>query len=229
MIKFFKARNFSHFRSISRVMDQNGFAFLEAAISLAVLLPVALLIAILAGVVHDQNVLRSVPGQILSEYSPMPLKADVTADAVNFTVNTSELASRIDRLSRAARDTVVDRVHLMTDISVLACYWVLRVDSRSGRSSGRISEGCVTQGSPEAGMSLEPELHVMTKDGVGLPLYSGDTNGGEPNRDSYGGYLDRAVLFGVKVTGKIPEAAKISSVSRAEFGEVAFARREVTL
>jgi hypothetical protein len=217
-------RNFSSVIANSgRSMDgrfERGIAILEASVCLVVFLPVALLAVFVTSLVHDENIVRAIPHQLLRENQTGALSFQAESGGIVFGPNQEALERSLGVLVESAIGKLSSQALLLSESSAVACSWVLSVDRRTGLSRGKRVERCQRAGSIGRELSLERELGAITSEPVGLPLY------GASAEDRY---LDSVVVIGVKAAGRVPDFAERLAGHVISFGEVVLPRQEVSL
>ncbi len=203
------------------VSRQRGFAALELAAWMAVLLPLALTFVALFGLVGDQQVVRLIPESLMREAIGRTLVWE--SNGINGDLRTEEdrLERMIGTLSLRGIAQLQDESLRVLDVSSRACYWVYNVDEVTGDVGNLVSQSCVAQGLRGNILDIDQALNRRLADGVARPITVSVGAGG--------GFFPRATLVGVAVGGRFEGLGELFREDTVEHAAVWVPREEVVL
>ena len=198
--------------------SERGFAVLEAAGAMVIVLPLLLVAVGVAIMLHDQSVYRTAPSEALRR---------VVAPTVHF--NAFVMGSELSFSESKAREiafnivtemgiTVPQQAVMMTEPSYKGCVWLLSVNSITGRSNGIKRTVCHQAGDDAAQLSFTQELNSALKEQIGIPLLDGS-----------GQFASSTVLLGAKVSAKSNKKIVGVKTPDFEYGMVKLPRGEITV
>lgn len=197
---------------------ERGFALLEAAAWLAVLLPAAILGASLCMQLYNQRTLAIIPEAVLRETQSPSLRWASDGEDGSFWINDAEMMSAAAELVASAVGEATNSLLSVKHVSARACCWVLRVDAQSGLSSGIERQRCISSGEVGLAGELDRVFGPAADIRVGAPL--------EPSSSSELQFSSRALIFGVAVgavfVGPMPDVVLAQA-------HIAYPRREIAL
>lgn len=198
--------------------SERGFAVLEAAGAMVIVLPLLLVAVGVAIMLHDQSVYRAAPSEALR-------RVVAPADHFNASVTGSELSFSESKAQEIATDivtqmgvTVPQQAIMMTEPSYKGCVWLLSVNSMTGRSNGIKRTVCHQAGGSASRLSFTQELNSALKEQIGIPLLDGS-----------GQFAPSAVLLGAKVSAKSNKTIVGINTPDLEYGMVQLPRGEITV
>lgn len=198
-----------------------GFAYLELAMWMTIMLPVLLLAAGVIGVVHDQFRMHQIPVSALREFTAPGLRMRIDGASSRLEVNSDPLIRTLRSIrGRIVQDAQMSLVGGLSEISAVACYWVYRVDTMSGRLVSREREVCDSIGPISRQISFASELNDYVRGAKGYPL--------QPSAHGPR-YIEYVVLLGAGMAGQMPLLSSLQHQPTVQFVQVSLPREEVSL
>jgi len=205
---------------MGRTAHQRGIALFEGALWLAVLLPISLVLATTAAVVHDQAALRVVPEAALREVPGGTLRWTGDGFGGRYEADVVELRSAVSRASELGLLEAQKTAFKAHNISTKACFWIFSVNPSTGKLQSPIQSECDARGPLSREVTVEPYMQEALPRRLGVPR-------GEIGRGA--GYVDRVVLMGMAIVGELPDLLRPSMVHRVSYGAISFPRQEISL
>lgn len=205
---------------IGRTSHEKGIALFEGALWLAVLLPLSLVLALTAAVVHDQAALRVVPEATLREAPGGTLRWIADGFGGRYEADLSELRSAVSRASEQGLLEAQKTAFKAQNISTKACFWIFSVNPSNGKLQSPIQSGCDARGPLAREVSVDPYMREALPRRLGLPR--GGVGEGT-------GYVERVVLMGVAIVGELPDLLNPTTIHRISYGAISFPRQEISL
>lgn len=205
---------------IGRTSHEKGIALFEGAVWLAMLLPLSLVLASTAAVVHDQAALRVVPEATLREAPGGTLRWIADGFGGRYEADLSELRSAVSRASEQGLLEAQKTAFKAQNISIKACFWVFSVNPSNGKLQSPIQSGCDARGPLGGEVSVDSYMHEARLSGLGIPR--GGFGEGEA-------YVERVVLMGVAIVGELPDLLNRTTTHRISYGAISFPRQEISL
>lgn len=200
--------------------SERGMALFEGSLWLATLLPLGLVSASVAAVVHDQAVLRVTPEAALREVSGGTLQWRADGFGGRYEADVGELRSVVARVSENAQREAQKDAFKAENISTKACFWIFSVNPSTGNLTSPIQSECDGRGPLSGALSVESYMEAERPRRLGIPRsVVGDG----------AGYVDRVVMIGVAVVGELPNLLDPSSSYRISYGAISYPRQEISL
>ena len=195
----------------------HGIATIETAAWLVVLLPVSLFAASLGGLMHDQNVLRSIPESVIRQTEVGGL---VWQGDGRWLVDTEGVVAALSEMLEGAMKVGADGVLHATNVSGKACAWVYLIDSDTGQLRGELDRFCDARGPLGWSLDLNSYGSPVAGQRLGIPIRSTSA--------TYR-YIDRIVVIGLTIGAETTDLVSPYKKRRLEFGAISVPQQEVAL
>ena len=199
---------------------QHGIAMIETAAWLVVLLPVLLCAVCLGGLIHDQNVLRSIPETAVRQTEVPGLVWQGGAGSARWFVDAEGVMTALSVMLDSAVKVGSEGVLHATNISGKACAWVYVVDTRSGHVGEELDRFCDARG--PVGWAIDLTSYGASVAGQKLGIPSRSTSA------TYR-YIDRIVVIGLTIGADATDVVSPDRKRRLEFGAISVPQQEVVL
>lgn len=199
---------------------QHGIAMIETAAWLVVLLPICLCAASLGGLMHDQNVLRSIPELVVRQTEVEGLVWQGGAGGAQWSVDGEEVSVALSTMLDGAVKVGSEGVLHATNVSGKACAWVYSIDPDSGRVRGELERFCDARGPFGWALDLNSFGFSVAGQRLGIPVRSTSA--------TYR-YIDRIVVIGLTIGAETADLVSPRKIRRLEFGAISVPQQEVAL
>lgn len=197
-----------------------GIALLELALWSVVLLPLLLFGVNIAATVHDQIRLRQIPISALREFSVVGQVLQMEVGHVSLTVNHAALGAMLVQIrARLLEDAQRSVLGGVTNISAVACYWVLSGQPGTAGRFQQLHERCERGGAPADLTSLQGALADYTAALAGRSVTGAGISGDGAH----------TVLLGAGVSGEVWWMFGDAGRDVVQFNQISLPHEEVTL
>jgi hypothetical protein len=204
--------------AVNRKVSELGFAVLEAAGAMVIVLPLLLVAVGVAIMLHDQSIYRAAPSEALRRVFVPTMQFTPSLGDRTLSFSEKKAYEIVIEIVRQMGVSVPQQAVMMTQPSYKACAWLISVNSITGRSNGIKRTVCHQVGSAAAQLSFTGELNLALKEQIGIPLLDGS-----------GQFASSAVLFGAKVIAKSKMKIVGIKTPDLEYGLVQLPRGEITV
>ncbi len=204
--------------AVNRKGPESGFAVIEAAGAMVIVLPLLLIAVGVAIMLHDQSVYRTAPGEALRRViSPtFHLTSSLGDGLLVFSEKKAEEITK--EIVRQMGVTVPQQAVMMKEPSYKGCVWLISVNSITGRSNGIKKTVCHQTGIAATQLSFTAELATTLEEQIGIPLLDGS-----------GQFAPSVVLLGAKVSAKSNKKIVGIKTPDLEYGLVQLPRGEIAV
>jgi hypothetical protein len=200
-----------------RELKERGVGLLEGGLWLVGLLPLSLVGLSVVGVVHDWNLISTVPSAVLRETPTPGLRWLPDGRGGRFEADVEKLRGLVAQVAQRALVEAQHGVMKADSVSAKACFWIFSVNPSTGILESPIGSECDARGPMGSALSMESELEHERSNARGIVVGDGEA------------FVDKVVITGVIVGAEATRLLDPRDTYRFSKSAFAFARQEVML